>query len=403
MVAQVVSPDNTYSSVINSKYGGVIPWTTATNNRLLSWGFNSLTTGAYLYNLPIGTDPGFPLDSNGLHSQPVKIPFTYEIRPAYYAMTNPVVGNGPLLTNPVKNMIYVHSPYYTGYVPSGGIADYYDAGIGTWLQKDLQTDFAFTTLSASPYQNYVVGLVSDDGDEMYGFGAGPDFATTPPGYNNFNLGMQVATLSPVETANPNLGFVYADTLIHSKEAMRNALASEYGSVAALNAAWGANYTSFDSSGTQIKGEWIGTGDGSNLTFDHQLSHVMPSKFSVQILLNGKPIAGETGSNDLWGPNVMGRVSGGRLMVVFRPGHAPSTGSIVTANYVQNGWGIGTGFMDEDDRPSHQIWMGDDWIAMNNANAQVRADVNRMLQKLADQYFSCTRNRGSRAYIHTCCI
>jgi hypothetical protein len=41
-------------------------------------------------------------------ARPVKMPFTLEVRPALYAMRN---GNG-FLANPVKNMLYVHSPFY---------------------------------------------------------------------------------------------------------------------------------------------------------------------------------------------------------------------------------------------------------------------------------------------------
>lgn len=379
-----------------------MPWTTATNNRLLSWGFNSLTgSGTYLYNFPIGFDASFPLDSNAIHSQPVKMSFTMTVRPALYAMTNPAISGGPLLSNPVKNMIYVHSPYYTGYVAPGGVADYYDSGIGRWLRKDLQIDFAFTMLNASPYKNYLIGFTSDDADEMNGFGAGPEFATVPSGKNNYNLAMQVAAMSPVETANSSLGFVYADTLIHSKKALRDFLASQYGTVTALNVAWGSNYTAFDSSGTQITGELIGTGDGVTLTFNHRLAHPVASKFSLQVCVSGAPVAGDIGGDNIWGSAVTGRINErtGLLMLVFQAGHAPSAHAPITVNYIQDGWGIGTGFMDEDDRPSHQSWMGNDWTAMKTANPQVKTDMNNFLQQLAEQYFSSTRDQLKKAYPH----
>src|ERR1700683_962800 len=111
------------------------------------------------------------------------------------------------------------------------------------MQKDLVpgADYQFTAFNGSPYANYIIGIMLDDGDEMNGFSAGPDFPTQPSGHNNYNLGMMVAAMSPLETANSSLGFVYADTLIHSKLALRNALASEYGTVSALNAAWGSSY------------------------------------------------------------------------------------------------------------------------------------------------------------------
>ena len=46
---------------------------------------------------------------------------------------------------------------------------------------------------------------------MAGFTAGPDFPTYPSGYNTFNLGMVVATMSPVQTANAHFGWVYTNS------------------------------------------------------------------------------------------------------------------------------------------------------------------------------------------------
>jgi len=143
-----VNIDSTWTAKITSKYGSTAAWTSQANTRLLSWNFNTLTTNAYLENLPIGTDfNNFPVDGNGIHSQPVKMPFTLEVRPALYSMNN----SQGFLTNPTKNMLYVHSPYYTGYVASGGVADYYDSGIATWMQKDLVpgADYLLTPTTSS--------------------------------------------------------------------------------------------------------------------------------------------------------------------------------------------------------------------------------------------------------------
>jgi hypothetical protein len=43
-------------------------------------------------------------------------------------------------------------------------------------------------------------------------------------------------------------------------------------------------------------------------------------------------------------------------------------------------------MDEDDRPAHKSWMGTDWIAMSNANPNVKTDMNTFLGQMAAQYF-----------------
>ena len=393
-VEQVVpNIDSTYQNRIVSKYGSMMAWTVATNQRLLAWGFNTLATGAYLGSLPTAIDAKFPPDAHGLRSQPVKMPFTLSIRPAYYAMVNPLIGtvaSTRLLTEPVKNMLYGHSSFYTGYVAPGGVADYFDTNIGTWLDDILQASGTiWKSLETSPYANYLIGITSDDGDEMNGMSAGPDFPTNPPGHNNFNLSMMVAAMSPVQTANSHLGWVYTNTTVHTKAALHDFLLQKYGTVAALNSAWGSNYTTFDSSGTPVSGEVIGTGNGSTLTFTHTLAKLQPSRFSVQILVNGIPVAGDTGNGAVFGPTLAsGTISYtmGKLSITFASGSAPAVGAPITLNYIQNGWEIGTGFLDEDDRPSHQSWMGNDWTYMNNANPNVKTDMNAFLEQMATQYF-----------------
>jgi len=390
--------DSTWTAKITSKYGSTAAWTSQANTRLLSWDFNSLTTNAYSENLATGTDfNNFPVDANGIHSQPVKMPFTLEVRPALYAMNN----SQGFLTNPTKNMIYAHSPYYTGYVPSGGVADYFDSGIATWLADDFApgADYLWSQFNGSPYANYIIGLMFDDGDEMFGFGAGPDFATTPSGHNDFNLSMQVAAMSPVETANSTLGFVYSDTLIHSKLTLRNSLATEYGTIAALNAAWGSSYTTFDSSGVCVgsqpiscastaPADSVGTGTGSKTAYTVTLSHTTISGYSLQILVGGTPVAGDLGNGTVYGPRVgSGSInySNGALSITFVS--APASGVAITAAYVANGWGIGSGFIDEDNRPSHNNYMGTDWFALSNADATFAADMNAYLEVIATKYFS----------------
>jgi len=394
------------------------------NARMKSWGFNMIPTGSNALNWPIAIDVRFPVDSHGLHSQPVKMPFVITGSAALGAMRNGLVGAGPYLANPVKSMLAVHTPYYTGYL-NRDIADYYDSGVGTWLHDDLTAgdDIGWKILSGpgSIYDSYLIGIALDDGDDMRGFGAGPDFPTDPPGHNSYNLGMMVAAMSPLETTNSNLGgfgvgFVYADTLIHSKLALRNAMAIEYGTVAALNTAWGSSYTTYDSSGVCVgtqpitcasnaSADSVGTGNGSTLTFSTTLSHTTVSAFSLEILVADVPVAGDDTGNGvpangtIWGSRASGTInySTGALSITFTAGNAPASGAAITATYMANGWGIGTGFLDEDDRTSHQSWMGNDWIQMSNANPNTKTDMNTFLEALAGQYFSTCRTQIKAAY------
>lgn len=372
------------------------------NKRMEAWGFNMAANYDSLYDYPTFTDNAFPVDSNGIHSNPVKMPFMMNIRPGFYSMENNSCA-GKLLTNPVKNMMYSHSPQYTGYVASGGVPDWYDPAIGTWLQRDLVASCeVWPIIAASPYENYMIGIASDDGDETNGLGAGPDFPTDPPGYNGYNLAMQVAATSPVQTAsNGSYQNVYPDTLMHSKKAWHDYLTGKYSTISALNTAWGSNYTTFDSSGTCVgtqpisctssaSADSVGTGNGSTKAFSFSLTHTTVSKFSLQILVAGTPVAGDTGTGSLYGPSASGTInySTGALSVTFST--APASGAAITATYIANGWGIGSGIMDEDDRASHQGWMGSDWTALSDANANTKADINAFYEQIAAFYFSTTR-------------
>ena len=402
-VEQVVpSVDNTYKTQILAKYGDEQNWSIETNQRLLSWGFNTLATGAYFGSLPTAIDSKFPRDALGLRSQAVKMPFTASIRPAFYSMVNPVMGNGKrLLSEPVKNVLYGHSPYYHGWVSPGGVSDYFDTNVGAWLAASLQIGYVWNSLKSSPFANYLIGITSDDGDEMNGFSTSTDFPTIPPGRNNLNLSMMVAAMSPVQTANSHLGWVYTNTTVHTKAALHDFLLQKYGTVAAFNSAWGSNYTTFDSSGTTVSGEVIGTGNGSALTFTHTLANLQPSRFSVQLLVDGIPVGGDTGGGDIFGPDLTGHINykSGLLILIFKPGHAPARSTNVSVNYIRNGWEIGTGFMDEDDRPSHQSWMGDGWIYMNDAKPDVKADMNAFLEQMAAQYFKTCHDQLKTVFPH----
>ena len=390
-VEQVVySIDSTYTATMNAKYGNAANWAIDINQRLLSWGFNSLTTGSYATARALGTNSNYPLDINGIRSQPIKLPFTLSIRPGFGAMNNTTSGNGLPLANPVKNMMYSHSAKYTGFVPSGGNPDFEDTNISTWMVDDFGVSSDWVGISTSPYLNYVVGATVEDADEMFGMDAGPDFITPDGSNNNYNTAFQVATMSPVQTANSVLGFVYANTTVFSKAAWSTYLSNKYVTIGALNTAWGSSYTTFGSSGTTITGELVGTGDGTTLTFPtHTLANLTPSRFSVQILVAGTPVGGDTGGGTIYGKNLTASTvnyTTGAVSITFTAGNAPASGAAITVNYVQNGWEIGTGILDEDDRVSHQGWMGNDFIFLSNTNATVKSDINTFFEQMAEFYF-----------------
>jgi hypothetical protein len=405
-VQQTDDEGNNYFNVVAKKYGDTGPtWAEGTAERLKSWGFNALGPYASTYILATATDNSYPLDANGLHSIPTKLPFIMVVRPGYYSMTNPSMylssyTNATLLSEAVKNMFYGMSPYYAGYRPGAGVPDYYDANIYTWLQKDLSNEMVWSQIRNSRYLPYLIGINSDDGDQMYGFGAGDAFATSPAGHNNANLSWIVATLSPVQTANSQFGQVYSHTTVYTKKAWRDFLAAKYGTIAALNAAWGSNYTTFDSSGTSVAGESVGLGNGSTVNYSHALAQLTPSKFSVEILVNGVAVGGDTGNGVIYGPQVSGTInySTGALCLNFTT--TPPAGATITVNYIQNGWGIGTGLLDEDGRTAHQAWLGSDYTYLSDTAAAVKTDMNAFLGQVAGEYFSHCRTGIKQKFPNT---
>jgi len=371
---------------VSRKYGDPGgKWAEETNKRLKAWGFNTLGLYASDYALPVSSD------------NRTKVPFMMMIRPGYYSMTNPGIltfrGRHPLLNEPVKGMMYAVSSYYKDWNPPGGVADYFDPKIYEWLKVDLKDEALWGQIRNSRYLSYLIGITSDDSDEMYGFGATNAFPTHPAGHNNAHLGWIIATMSPLQTANPRVQQVYADTLIYTKQAWRDILKAKYVKIETLNAAWHSDYTTFDSSGNPIHDELIGTGDGKQLSFSHTFDHATPSRFSVQVMVNGHVMAGDSGEGGVFGPDLARSTidyRNGTITINFKPGQAPHAGAKVTMNYVQNGWGIGTGLLDEDGRPSHQAWLGGDFMGLEDTRPGVREDLDNMLRAAAAHYMENCR-------------
>ena len=394
-----------YTSKITAKYGSPTAWAVPTLQRIQSWGFNSPYYTSSALVRPFATDPSYPLDANGLRSIPIKMPFELKLAPGLYGMRNPVFNptsqfpTGQMLPigSTVKNMAAGWTPVYYvpgNFVPPTGEADYYDPNLTTFSNNFLSSQETGPT--TSPYSDFVIGVAYDDGDQVFGFGAGPDFTTTPPGHNNPNLGWLTATMSPTQVVSSLYPAVYTNTQVYTKAAWQTYLVGKYGTIGALNTAWGSTYTTFGSSGTNFTGEAVGTGNGSTTTFTHTLAHLTPTPFTVQVLVNGVVIGGDLGhgsTGTLFGcsPAVtpVTTMSGtlvysiGALSVTFVT--PPPTGATITVNYQQNGWQVGTGLMDEDGRTAHQAWLSGNAFTLAGANANTVTDLNTFFFQMASTY------------------
>jgi hypothetical protein len=274
-----------------------------------SWNFNGVGELSDSYPQPIGTCPNNP-----------KLPEIQTINVSNYAAAN--LWN--YAQRPMKNLLWGLNANYRGWRAS--TMDFFEPQLGTWLDGYFHNDAGFRSFTTNPY---FLGVMLDDTDWFFGMGAGPDFHTIPEGHTNAHVGYMVLITSPVQTFNLNpasrgIAELYSDPKVYSKTAMANPPAScsvqmpcslrDYlykkynGNISALDAAWGSNYTTFDSTGTQVTGEAIGTGDGSTKSFTATLAHHPISPESVLIKLNRAAQAGDCPS--FQGCNV---VSGGSLM------------------------------------------------------------------------------------------
>ena len=406
-----------YTTKIIAKYGSATAWAVPTLNRIASWGFNSPYYDSNTIVKPFATDPSYPLDANGIHSIPVKMPVTFRLSPGFYGMKNAVFAPTPAfptgqmlpIGSSIKNMAAGWTPVYIapgGFVPPTGEADYFDPNLLVFANNFLASQT--TSQRSSPYSDYIIGYAYDDGDQTFGLGAGPDFPTTPPGHNNPHLAWLVATMAPTQVASNLYPVVYTNTEVFTKATWANYLQTTYGTVAALNTAWGSNYTTFGSSGTVVTGEAVGTGNGSTVTFSHTLAHLTPAPFSIQVLVNGVPFGGDLGkgtTGTIYGAtaavapvaSLHGTIvySTGALSLTFVT--APANGATITVNYIQNGWQTGTGVLDEDGRSSHQAWLSGNAFTLNGANANTVVDLNNFLFQLANQYLGIGRQALTAAF------
>ncbi|MGH9728530.1 MAG: putative Ig domain-containing protein, partial [Candidatus Acidiferrales bacterium] len=293
---------NTYPIYI-AKYGDTnVNWGWQTLKRMISWGFNSVGQDSGGNTLPWQTSnkgvwPG--------GKQPIPIPYITEIRPGSEAAINTF----GFLTEPIKDEISGSNNNWTGW-RGGALFDVFDPKLSTEFQNDLlRADPSITQVTSN--SPYLLGVFTDDSDWFTGAGAGPDFAggktTNNPAFTTL-LTSPVRTFAESPSYSASKSFLYQDTKVYSKAlatnpttpcsisspcSLRDYLWQKYnGNIGNLNAAWGSNYTTFDSAGTQVTGEAIGTGNGSTTTFTHTLAHTAVSPFSVLISVGGKAQIGD---------------------------------------------------------------------------------------------------------------
>jgi hypothetical protein len=219
----------TYQDYLFSKYGpgeaGYAVWSTQIKKRLLSWGFNALG----MWESPLLRAYGT------MGRKPVKpfLPFIHEH--TLFAKLS-MINRGNYIASPVKNI--------REGIPNGGVfPDLFDPGFEKYAFEAMKADTQSVTGGEQVERDspWIIAEVSDESDDFNGFNS---IAAPHPGW---------AALATAPYQNHPK---YSDPEVYTKFAIRDFLEKKYnGSVAALNAAWGSSYTSWESDG----GYGVGTG------------------------------------------------------------------------------------------------------------------------------------------------
>lgn len=375
--------------------------------RLQYYGFNTAGDDASWYALPISTPAG-----NG---NPVQVPFTWQINPSD-GFKNP--------SFPFKDVISTLPPSYTGYRVSS-FPDVFDPNYASYANSSGpgQSPWGgsnpfpnFSALDASPW---LIGVTIDDGDRLWGF----KNQSAPAAGVGPHTGWMAAVDAPYEVYTGRWDYIYPDPVMHNKQQFAKWLQQRgdggpgYTSIQALNEAWGANYSTFGSSGTTVKGEVVGTGDGATTTFTYVLSHTVVDPFSLAVLVGTSTVSGDCpwfdnigwelhSNNDcgasipedtgLLGTPAGSPVSGGTInyttgALTIEFSTPPAAGQVISVNYIYGGWphalAGGTGLMDED---GTNAWFPSDFHLPDLLTAsppQVDLDLDNFLGNLADKYFT----------------
>jgi hypothetical protein len=241
------------------KYGSAAIGSLQANRRLTSWGFNVLGPWTYRMLLPTADEPewGGP--------QPLKLPFI--CRAQNPSITGRGDGYFKVLTQGLDPKVRALEGQSGANFP-----DVFDPSWVANVQRLYANDRDLRWQANSPY---FIGAFSDDTDFISGFGPGVDFPTYPPNKIAIHLGYIALVTAPSQSTNPfsePAGKHYADTKVYTKYALRDFLRAKYATIGALNAAWEANYSTFDSDGGWPNGNglldengrtahaWLGNGD-----------------------------------------------------------------------------------------------------------------------------------------------
>ncbi len=249
---------------IRAKYRNLATWGAQQLRRLDAWGFNTLADYASAQTR------GWNEQRDLRHMPSIDLAkFSQNV------ITNRTTLNGQVpAPDAVKDLIDCQDLVngYTGW--RAGLPDVYDPNFRIFVDNfmsALVADIYGEGIEVS--SPWSIGYTADDTDYLFGFGPGLDLPV-PDGSIHPHIGWLSLAAMPAKPKKSGHGVPYKDPTVFSKKELIKFLRARYkDDIAALNKAWGSNYSSFDSDGGwgsgrgladengQHKG-WLGIRDGT---------------------------------------------------------------------------------------------------------------------------------------------
>lgn len=246
-----------YADIVASKYAiGQGPhdgftdyqqrWGWYTRQRLLDWGFTALQYYSYYPVVPDEARVSF------MGNKPNNLmPYTITHNNSAAAMA----AGAKNLYASVRTKVG-GSPYF---------ADPFDPKFATSAHVQAKS------LAGHSKDRYVMAVFTGEGDELRGMES-----------SHPHLGFIVAASNPAVSSDANAwggARIYKDAKFYAKYALHDYLASKYPDIAALNAAWGTRYTTFDSAGDWGTGTGFMDENGADLPKWYRSGPAMPGDIS----------------------------------------------------------------------------------------------------------------------------
>ena len=361
-----------------SKYPNANTAWNAEMARLQAWGFNAGGPGSY----PHATDTYVT----------TKLPFT-----EYLSTANNDWGKCQTEALQCKNIWNLLWPPTHTYDAAGihPVTDAYDPNWPTDVANDYNADSNFTTFGSSPY---LIGFFIGDTDFCPVCNAGVDFPTDPIGSYWPHVGYLILGSTPHVWLNRiNSNNLFTDQTNNTKAQLSTFLSNRYGTIGALNTAWGTTYyTTFATSGTQGTAAACATGNGGSSY--SCTPHTNIDRYSLRINVGGSAVCGDDGYGNLAGPAdaSCGTVtySTGAIAIT----KATANGVAITVDYWHDGYGVGTGILDEWTDNTVHAWVGDSYCLNNSitnnvcnagsvTTAAYRKDMDDFLHQYVTQFFT----------------